>query len=115
MAEKTIFQKIIDREIPSNIHYEDEDTIVIHDINPQAPTHLLIIPKKPIARISEMDPQVDGALMGKLLIVAQKVTKGLGLSSGFRLVINNGLEAGETVPHLHIHILGGRRLTWPPG
>ncbi len=112
---KTIFQKIIDKEIPSKFLYEDEQCICIQDIEPQAPVHCLIIPKKPIERIAAAK-EMDAALLGHLLLVAAQVAKTLGLdNSGFRIVINNGKDGGETVPHLHVHLLGGRSLQWPPG
>ncbi|MBD5778716.1 histidine triad nucleotide-binding protein [Pelagicoccus sp. NFK12] len=114
MSEKTIFQKIIDREIPATIEHEDEQCIVIHDISPQAPTHLLLIPKKRIVRIGEATPedtQLLGHLMAQIPLLAQK----LGWSDGFRTVINNGPYGGEAVPHLHIHLLAGRQMAWPPG
>lgn len=114
MSQKNIFQKIIDHEIPSKRLYEDEHCIVIRDIAPQAPTHLLIIPKKPIARISSAVKD-DGALLGHLLLTAKRMARTLGLRYGFRLAINNGSKAGQTVPHLHVHLLAGRRFTWPPG
>lgn len=111
---KTIFQKIIDREIPAKIEYEDEHCVVLHDIQPQAPTHLLIVPKKSIARISEATVE-DETVLGHLLIVAGIVAKKLQLGQGFRLVINNGPHACESVPHLHVHLLAQRQMTWPPG
>jgi histidine triad (HIT) family protein len=111
---KTIFQKIIDREIPAKIEYEDDRCLVIHDVQPQSPVHLLIIPKLPIARIAESTP-ADEPLLGHLLGVAAIVAKKLQLAAGFRLVINNGPHASESVPHLHIHLLAGRQMTWPPG
>ncbi|RFC44975.1 MAG: histidine triad (HIT) family protein [Verrucomicrobia bacterium] len=111
---KTIFQRIIDRDIPATIEHEDEQCIVIRDIDPKAPVHLLIIPKQPIVRLSEA-AVADEALLGHLLVVAKLVAKKLQLSPGFRLVINNGAQAGEAVPHLHVHLLAGRLLTWPPG
>ena len=114
MPEKTLFSKIIDREIPANIEYEDEHCVVIHDINPQAPVHVLIIPKKPIVRITEME-EPDKAVVGELIWVARKIAGKLGLDEGFRVVINNGAFGGETVPHLHVHLLGKRPLAWPPG
>ena len=114
MSEKTLFSKIIDREIPAKIEHEDEDCIVIHDINPQAPVHVLIVPKKPIPRVAEMD-EGDQQLIGKLMSVASMLAIKMELQQGFRVVINNGPFGGETVPHLHIHLLGGRPLTWPPG
>jgi histidine triad (HIT) family protein len=111
---KTIFQRIIDREIPGRFEHEDEHCIVIHDIVPQAPVHLLIIPKRVIVRVAEATP-ADQALLGHLLLVAGIVAQKLNLGGGFRLVINNGPLAGETAPHLHVHVLGGRPLAWPPG
>ncbi len=114
MSGKTIFQKIIDREIPAKIAFEDELCIAIHDINPQAPIHVLVIPKKTITRITEASPN-DDALLGHLLLSAAKIARALNLDNGFRLVINNGKDGGETVPHMHIHLLGGRSLQWPPG
>lgn len=111
---KTLFEKIIDREIPAKIEHEDGQCIVIHDIDPQAPTHLLVIPKKVIPRIVEMQPE-DMELIGHLLHTAGSIAESLNLSGGFRIVINNGKDGGETVPHLHVHVLGGRPMTWPPG
>lgn len=113
----TLFEKIIAREIPANFVYEDELAVAFHDISPQAPTHVLIIPRKPIPRVGEADAE-DSALLGHLLIVAGKVATDLGVNStdeGFRLIINNGRNGGEAVPHLHIHLLAGRPLKWPPG
>jgi histidine triad (HIT) family protein len=112
---KTLFEKIVAREIPAEIVYEDDLMLAFHDIKPQAPTHVLIIPKKPIPRVSEAKAE-DLAKLGHLLLKAGEVAKALGLGqSGFRLVFNNGPDAGEAVPHLHCHILGGRPLGWPPG
>jgi len=111
---KTLFQKIADREIPSEIVYEDEICFAIKDINPQAPTHILVIPKRVIERLSVATDD-DAGTLGHLLVVAGKIAAKLGLDSGFRTVINCGSDAGETVPHLHVHLLGGRRLGWPPG
>ncbi|MDP2137287.1 MAG: histidine triad nucleotide-binding protein [Candidatus Didemnitutus sp.] len=112
---KTIFQRIIDREIPAKIAHEDERCIAIHDVNPQAPVHVLVIPKSPIARVGAATAD-DSSTLGHLLLTAAAVAKKLGLAeSGFRLVINNGQDGGETVPHLHVHLLGGRPLAWPPG
>ena len=111
----TLFQKIVAREIPAQIIAEDEEMIVFHDINPQAPIHVLLVPKKPIPRLAEATPE-DGIVLGKLLLKAQEMAKSLGISqTGFRVVINSGRNGGETVPHLHVHLLGGRPLTWPPG
>lgn len=112
---KTLFEKIIAREIPATVVYEDELVFALRDINPQAPKHILMIPKKPVPRLAEAGPG-DQALLGHLLLKAAEVAGNLGLNdSGYRLVINNGEDGGETVPHLHIHILGGRRMAWPPG
>lgn len=111
---KTLFQKIVDREIPAKIEHEDEHCIVLHDIQPQAPVHLLIIPKKVIPRVAEAAP-ADQAVLGHLLLVAGVVAKKLQLNDGFRLVVNNGPHACESVPHLHVHLLAKRQLTWPPG
>ena len=114
MGNKTIFQKIIDREIPSTIEYEDDQCIAIRDVDPQAPVHCLIIPKKLIARVAESADE-DSSLLGHLLLTAKNVAAKLNLDDGFRIVINNGPNGGETVPHLHVHLLGGRSLQWPPG
>lgn len=111
---KTIFQKIIDREIPAQIAHEDEHCIAIHDIQPQAPVHLLIIPKQPVVRLAEAASS-DQPLLGHLLLTAQALAKKLRLDAGYRVVINNGPHGGESVPHLHVHLLGGRQLNWPPG
>ncbi len=111
---KTIFQRIIDREIPAKIEHEDDLCIVLHDIQPQAPVHLLIIPKKPIPRIGEATA-ADQATLGHLLLTAGALAKKLHLTEGFRLVINHGPQGGESVPHLHVHLLAKRQLAWPPG
>ncbi|MGA9779722.1 MAG: histidine triad nucleotide-binding protein [Limisphaerales bacterium] len=112
---KTLFEKIIAREIPAQIVYEDDQVLAFRDINPQAPTHALIVPKKPIPRVAEAKAE-DQQLLGYLLLKAAAVARKLGLDNGgFRLVINNGADGGETVPHLHVHILGGRYMKWPPG
>lgn len=112
---KTLFEKIIAREIPADIVYEDELVCAFRDIKPQAPTHVLIVPKKPIARIAEAGAE-DHKILGHLLLKAAEVAEKLGLKqSGYRLVFNNGPDAGEAVPHLHCHILGGRPMAWPPG
>jgi len=112
---KTLFEKIAAREIPAAIIFEDDHVFAFRDINPQAPTHVLIVPKKPIPRIAEA-PVDDQKLLGHLLLKAAEVAAQLGLDkTGYRLVINNGKNGGETVPHLHCHILGGRHLAWPPG
>ena len=112
---KTLFEKIIAREIPADIVFEDDQVLAFRDLNPKAPTHVLIIPKKPIARISEAKPD-DHQVLGHLLLKAAEVAEKLGLKSGgYRLVFNNGPDAGEAVPHLHCHIFGGRKMNWPPG
>jgi histidine triad (HIT) family protein len=111
----TLFEKLIARQIPSEVVYEDDQVFAFRDIHPQAPTHILVVPKRPIPRIGEAKPE-DAPLLGHLLLKAAEVAKSVGLAeSGFRLVINNGRDGGESVPHLHCHILGGRPLGWPPG
>ena len=111
----TIFEKIIAGKIPAKIEYQDDYCIAFHDIDPQAPTHLLIVPKKVIPRIGEVTHE-DQFLLGHLFLVAQKIAEqGNYLKNGFRLVVNNGSDGGESVPHLHIHFLAGRPLKWPPG
>jgi histidine triad (HIT) family protein len=112
---KTLFEKIITRETQGTIVYEDDLVFALRDINPQAPKHILMIPKKPIPRIAEAGLE-DQPVLGHLLLKAAEVADKLGLKDkGYRLVINNGPDAGEAVPHLHVHILGGRHLAWPPG
>jgi histidine triad (HIT) family protein len=111
---KTLFQRIIDREIPAKIEHEDERCIVIHDIQPQAPVHLLIIPKQLIPRLAEARA-ADEAVLGHLLVVAGELAKKLKLENGFRLVVNNGPDACESVPHVHVHLLAKRQMNWPPG
>ena len=110
----TIFGKIIRREIPADIVYEDDLALAFKDVNPQAPTHILVIPKKPIPRLSESS-QVDSSLMGHLLMTVKKVAEQANLNNGYRVVINNGVDAGQSVDHLHLHILGDRPMKWPPG
>ena len=110
----TLFEKIINREIPSDILYEDDLSFVIKDINPQAPTHLLIIPKKVIPKLSDASED-DQMILGHLMLVAGKIADQLGLDETFRLVVNNGAKAGQSVFHLHLHLLSGRILNWPPG
>jgi histidine triad (HIT) family protein len=110
----TIFEKIAAREIPSKIIWEDDEAIAFHDVNPQAPVHVLIVPKRVIPRLAEASDK-DQALLGKLLLTARDIAKKLDLTSGYRVVINNGPDAGESVPHLHVHVLGNRALAWPPG
>ena len=111
---KTLFQCIADREIPATFLHEDDLCIAFRDIAPQAPVHVLVVPRKAIPRIAEASSD-DQALLGHLLLVARKVAHELNLKNGFRIVINNGKDGGESVPHLHIHLLGGRPLEWPPG
>lgn len=111
----TLFEKLIARQIPAAIVYEDDLVFAFRDINPQAPTHILVIPKKPVPRIAEASAE-DQAMLGHLLLKAAAIAEQAGLSpDGYRLVINNGRNGGESVPHLHCHILGGRQLHWPPG
>src|ERR1700722_431081 len=111
----TLFEKIIARQIPADIVYEDDLVLAFRDIKPHAPTHVLIVPKKPIARIAEARPE-DKKPLGHLMLKAAHVAEKLGLGkTGYRLVINNGPDAGESVPHVHCHILGGRSMNWPPG
>ena len=112
-AMKTLFQKILDGEIPSEIVYKDDVCAAINDINPQAPVHVLLFPAKPIPRIAEAGEE-DAEILARLMLAVPKVAEKCGLKDGFRVVINNGLLAGETIPHLHLHILGGRQLHWPP-
>jgi len=115
MPDKTLFEKIADREIPADIVYEDEHCLCFRDINPQAPVHLLLVPRKPIVRIAETQP-ADSEILGHLLTKVRLIANQEGFAdSGFRTVINNGADGGEEVPHLHLHILAGRKLTWPPG
>ena len=111
----TIFEKIAAREVPAEIVFEAEDFLAFHDVNPQAPIHVLIVPKKVIPRIAEAQSD-DSDLLGRMLLAAPAIARQLGIAeSGFRIVINNGRDAGETVPHLHVHVIGGRPLRWPPG
>ena len=110
----TIFGKIIRKEIPANIIYEDELAIAFTDINPQAPIHILVIPKKAIAKLSDAESH-DHALMGHLLLTVKRVAQQVGLNNGYRVVINTGADGGQTVDHMHLHILGGRQMSWPPG
>ncbi|ASP38236.1 histidine triad nucleotide-binding protein [Bacterioplanes sanyensis] len=114
MNEDTIFGKIIRGEAPADIVYQDEHCLAFRDLYPAAPTHILVIPKKPIPRLCDADEQ-DAALLGHLMLAANKVAEQEGLGDRFRLVVNNGAEAGQTVFHLHLHVIGGRSLSWPPG
>jgi histidine triad (HIT) family protein len=111
---KTIFQRIADREIPANIVYEDSEVVAFRDVHPQAPVHVLLVPRRAIPRLAEAVAS-DQALLGHLLLKAAEVARQLGLDQGYRVVINNGPDGGESVPHLHCHLLGGRPLGWPPG
>ncbi|MFN2621430.1 MAG: histidine triad nucleotide-binding protein [Chthoniobacterales bacterium] len=111
----TIFEKIIAREIPAEIVFEDDDVLAFRDVNPQAPVHVLIVPKRVLARLADAT-EADGTLLGKLLLASRNVAEKLDLlESGYRVVINSGPDAGESVPHLHVHVLGKRALAWPPG
>ncbi|MBD3894841.1 histidine triad nucleotide-binding protein [Halomonas sp. ML-15] len=111
----TLFSKIIDREVPADIVYEDDQVLAFHDINPQAPTHILIIPKKPIATLNDLTEE-DQALVGRLPLVAAQLAKQLGFADeGYRVVMNCNENGGQTVYHIHMHLMGGRRFTWPAG
>ncbi len=110
----TIFGKIIRKEIPADIVYEDELALAFRDVQPQAPVHILIIPKKPIPKLSDVEPD-DSALLGHLLLTVKKVAEQVGLENGYRVVINTGTDGGQSVYHMHLHILGGRQMGWPPG
>ena len=115
MSQQTIFKKIIDREIPAEIVHEDEHCMAFRDVNPQAPTHVLVIPKKPIVNIEDLAAE-DAGLLGHLWLTIQKVARDLELPErGYRVVVNCGPDGGQAVDHLHFHILGGRQMTWPPG
>ena len=110
----TLFQKIIDKELPADIVYEDDLCLAFKDINPVAPTHILIIPKKQIEKISDSHPE-DKELLGHLFLVAGNIARDLSIEDAFRLVVNNGAGAQQTVFHLHIHLIAGREFSWPPG
>ncbi|MCB1122511.1 MAG: histidine triad nucleotide-binding protein [Verrucomicrobiae bacterium] len=114
MPEPSLFTKIINREIPGTFEHEDDLCVAIRDIDPKAPVHVLIIPKKHVVRTALAEDE-DKELLGHLLLTARDVAKKLNLDDGFRIVINNGPNGGEAVPHLHVHLLGGRKLGWPPG
>ncbi|BDI15960.1 histidine triad nucleotide-binding protein [Nostoc cf. commune SO-36] len=111
---ETIFSKIISREIPADIVYEDNLTLAFKDIHPQAPVHILVIPKKPLPTLADAESE-DHALLGHLLLTVKRIAEEAGLKNGYRVVINTGDDGGQTVHHLHLHILGGRQLDWPPG
>ncbi len=110
----TIFKKIIDKEIPAKIIFEDDRCLAFHDVAPQAPTHVLVIPKKEIASLAELDDG-DADLIGHMFIVIRTLASELGLDDGYRVVVNSGRDGGQSVDHLHFHLLGGRQLKWPPG
>ncbi len=114
MSETTIFAKIVNKEIPADIIFEDDLCLAFKDVNPQAPTHILIIPKKPIPKLVDADND-DQALLGHLLLTARDIAKKLDCQDAFRIAINNGEQAGQTVFHLHVHLLAGRPFNWPPG
>lgn len=114
MAEKTLFQKIEAREIPADMVFEDELCFAFRDIDPQAPTHILIVPRKPVATLNDLTP-ADEQLVGHLFIVARTLAAREGLDGGYRTVFNCGDDGGQAVYHLHLHLLGGRKMTWPPG
>jgi histidine triad (HIT) family protein len=111
---KTIFQRIIDREIPADIVFEDDRCLAFRDVSPQAPVHVLVIPKQPLRSLAEVTED-QAALAGHLLSVTRKVAEQLGLTNGYRVVTNCGPDGGQSVDHLHFHLLGGRALGWPPG
>lgn len=113
-SEKTLFSKIIDGEMAADFVHQDDHCVVLRDVNPQAPVHLLVIPRKPVPRLAEAS-QEDINLLGHLLLIARESAKKEELTEGFRIVVNNGADGGESVPHLHVHVLGGRPLSWPPG
>ena len=114
MTEKTIFKRIIDGEIPADIVYEDEQCLAFRDISPQAPVHILIIPRKEIPSIDHLSDE-DEQLVGHIYLVIKQIAAGEGLENGYRVIVNCGKEGGQTVDHLHFHLLGGRGLSWPPG
>ena len=114
MNEKTIFKRIIDGEIPADIVYEDEQCLAFRDISPQAPVHILIIPRKEIPSIDHLSDE-DEQLVGHIYLVIKQIAAGEGLETGYRVIVNCGEEGGQTVDHLHFHLLGGRGLSWPPG
>jgi histidine triad (HIT) family protein len=115
MATDTIFAKIIRREIPAKIVFETDTVLAFHDVGPRAPTHILVIPKKPIAKLSDATAE-DAKLLGELLLACKEIAAQSGLNeSGYRVVINTGAGAGQTVFHLHLHLMGGRDFSWPPG
>ncbi|XP_042358567.1 histidine triad nucleotide-binding protein 1 [Plectropomus leopardus] len=110
----TIFGKIVRKEIPCEFLHEDDQCVAFRDVNPQAPIHILVVPKKPIVQLSQAEDG-DAALLGHMMLVAKKCAKDAGLAKGYRIVINDGPDGGQSVYHIHIHILGGRVMRWPPG
>ena len=114
MTEKTLFERIIDGEIPGDIVHEDEHCVAFKDINPGAPVHILLVPRKPMPRLQDSEPE-DQEMLGHLMLTAPKIAAAQGIGDAFRLVVNNGADAGQSVFHLHLHIIGGRPLKWPPG
>ncbi|HYC76070.1 MAG TPA: histidine triad nucleotide-binding protein [Planctomycetota bacterium] len=114
MSGDTVFGKILRKEIPAKVVHEDDRCIVIRDVAPRAPTHLLVIPRKPLRDVASATEE-DAALLGHLMLVAARVAKSEGVGDGFRIVVNNGAKAGQSVFHLHVHVLGGRPMEWPPG
>ncbi len=111
---KTIFKRIIDREIPARLVYEDDQCLAFHDVSPQAPVHVLVIPKKEIVSVATVADE-DESLLGHLWIVIRNLARELKLDEGYRVVVNTGEDGGQSVPHLHFHLLGGRSMKWPPG
>lgn len=114
MAEKTLFQRIMDREIPADFVHEDDSCVAFRDIDPKAPTHILIVPRKPLASLNDITRE-DKSLIGHLFVVAREVAAAEGLVGGYRTVFNCGEDGGQAVPHVHLHLLGGRKMSWPPG
>jgi histidine triad (HIT) family protein len=115
VEEETVFSQIIEKKKPAEIIYEDEEVVAFKDINPQAPVHVLIVPRKPIPKLTDVD-ESDAAVLGKMVMIAKKIAEDFGLDEdGFRLLTNQGKNGGQTIYHLHFHLLGGRRLMWPPG
>ena len=110
----TVFQQIIDGEIPADIVYEDDRCLAFRDVNPQAPVHVLVIPRKPIVSLAQLEDE-DESLMGHLMVVSRRIALDMGLDNGFRTIINSGEDGGQSVDHLHVHVMGGRELEWPPG
>lgn len=114
MSEKTLFTRIIDRELPADIVYEDEHCVAFRDISPQAPFHVLVVPRKPVVNVADATA-TDAEMLGRLLLAGAEIARRNGYGHAFRLVVNNGAEAGQTVFHLHVHVLAGRPFAWPPG